>query len=396
MPQTRIFLSHSTQDNEWCRPLVATLKANGFDVWYDEQGLTGGSAWVETLQGEVQARDVFIVILSPEAWSSPWVQEEVQLAIATRRMILPVLHKPTQVGGFLMTRQWIDATSLDPQTTAQRIVGALSVGAVFPQPAPPKQVTLAPQILPWPLPQLGFVGRIIDGVEVITPPLCDVPAGPFLAGADRRRDPEASDSDPEPHVVDVPAFRIARYPVTVAEYACAVRVGAMRAPRDWDRQSQRPHHPVVRMSWKNAIDYAAWLAQTTGEPWRPPTEDEWEKAARGTDGRAFPWGDRWEPRLANTSEGGPGDTTPIGLYPDGLSPYGVLDMAGNVNEWCGIPPQSTLYRPGPWGGQPPSTTGYLSGGSWNDSPALARVAHRSQLFIGERTDDTGMRLAFGG
>ncbi|HEX6819936.1 MAG TPA: toll/interleukin-1 receptor domain-containing protein, partial [Ktedonobacterales bacterium] len=125
MPQTRIFLSHSTQDNEWCRPLVETLKTNGFDVWYDEQGLTGGAAWVETLQREVQARDVFIVVLTPDAWTSPWVQEEVQLAIATRRMILPLLRKTTQLGGFLVTRQWIDATALDPVVAAQRIIGAL-------------------------------------------------------------------------------------------------------------------------------------------------------------------------------------------------------------------------------------------------------------------------------
>jgi len=64
---TRIFVSHSTQDNEWCRSLVAALKAAGNDVWYDEQGLTGGTTWVETLQREVQARDVFVVVLTPEA-----------------------------------------------------------------------------------------------------------------------------------------------------------------------------------------------------------------------------------------------------------------------------------------------------------------------------------------
>lgn len=396
MPQTRIFLSHSTQDNEWCRPLVATLKSSGFDVWYDEQGLTGGTAWVQTLQREVQARDVFIVVLSPEAWASPWVQEEVQLAIATRRMILPILHKATNVGGFLVTRQWIDATSLDPEVTAQRIVGALSVGTVFPQPAAPKQVAPAPQLLPWPLPQLGFTGRVIDGIGVITPPLCEVPAGPYLSGSDPRRDPEASDTDPPVRSIVVPAFHIARFPLTIAEYDCAVRAGALRAPRAWDRQSQRPHHPVVYLSWRDAVSYAGWLAQVTGEPWRVPTEEEWEKAARGTDGRAFPWGDQWDPRRANTSDGGPGDTTPVGYYSGGVSPYGAFDMAGNVNEWCGIPPESTMYRPGPWAGRPPSTSGTMCGGSWNDSPTCARAAHRSQLYIGERTEDTGMRLAFGG
>ncbi|MGH2516040.1 MAG: formylglycine-generating enzyme family protein, partial [Ktedonobacterales bacterium] len=235
-------------------------------------------------------------------------------------------------------------------------------------------------------------GRVFDGVAVITPPVCDVPAGPFLMGSDPRRDPEGAESDAPQRTVEEPAFRIARYPVTVAEYACAVRAGALNEPREWAKQSQRPHHPIVRMSWKNAIDYAAWLVQVTDEPWQPPTEEQWEKAARGTDGRIYPWGDQWDPQRANTSTGGPGDTTPVGMYPGGVSPFGVHDMAGTVNEWCGIPPESTLYRPGPWAGRPPTTTGYLRGGSWNDSYRLARVAHSSQLFMGERTEDTGMRL----
>lgn len=398
MSATRLFVSHSTQDNLWCRPFVETLKRNGFDVWYDEQGLSGGAAWVETLQREVQTRDVLILVLSPEAWASPWVQEEVQLAIATRRTIVPVMHNATNVAGFLLTRQWIDAVALDPVASAQRVIGALLAGVTTaPAVKAPKQSVAAPEILTPYLLQLGYVGRRIDAVVVLTPPLCDVPGGPFLMGSDPRRDPEAQHAEQPQRTVEVAAFRIARFPVTVAEYYWAIQAGAVREPPAWDRQVRRPEHPIVQISWKGAVTYSAWLAEVTGDPWRVPTEEEWEKAARGPDGRIYPWGDRWERPRANTNDGGAGDTTPVGAYPGGGSPYGVLDLAGNVNEWCGIPPSSPMRRPSAWDDQPGAGSGgYLAGGSWDDSPVVARAAHRSQLFIGSRTDDSGIRLVMAG
>lgn len=190
------------------------------------------------------------------------------------------------------------------------------------------------------LASLGFNPRKLNGVEVITPPLCAIPAGPFLMGSDKRRDSQA-DSDEQPqHTVTLAAYKIARYPVTVAEYDCAVRAGAVREPPKgqytlltWQDQLKRLDHPAVGVSWNDAIAYVGWLAQTTGQPWRLPTEAEWEKAARGTDGRIYPWGDAWDKARANTREGGPGQTTPVGTYPGGASPYDAQDMAGNVWEW---------------------------------------------------------------
>lgn len=393
MAPTRLFLSHSTEDNAWCRVLVEALKAAQYDVWYDEQGLTGGAEWVATLQREVQSRDLFVVVITPAAWASPWVQEEVRLALATRRTILPVMLKPSSIEGFLLTRQWVDVANLDPATGAQRVLAALGSPVVFPAPATPKQVSDAPQIVPPSLQQRGFVGRMIDGVAVITPPLCDVPAGPFLMGTDPAREPDEADNEMTQRLVEVAAFQIARFPLTVAEYACAVQAQAFGPPRDWPRQSARPDHPVVQVSWKGALSYAAWLAHVTGEPWRLPSEEEWEKAARGTDGRIYPWGNLWDAARANTEDGGPGDTTVVGSYPGGASPYGALDMTGNVSEWCGIPPGSPLLRPTAWG-ETQESKGYLSGGSWNDSPTLARAAHRSQLYMGERTADIGVRLVW--
>jgi toxoflavin biosynthesis protein ToxD len=395
MPATRLFVSHSTQDNAWCRELVTALKAAGYDVWYDEQGLTAGAVWIETLQRELQARDVFVIVLTPEAWASPWVQEEVRLALSTQRTILPVMLKATPVAGFLMTRQWVNVADVDTATGVQRVLVALGSPVVFPAAPAPKHITDAPHIVPPALLQKGFVGRIVDGVEVMTPPMCLVPAGPCLLGTDPRREPEEAEREELQRQVDVAAYYIGKYPVTVAEYANALKAQNIRPPGDWSTQATRPDHPVTRISWKAALAYVAWLAQVTGEPWRLPTEEEWEKAARGNDGRIYPWGDAWDSTRANTEEGGPGDTTPVGSYPAGASPYGVLDLAGNVNEWCGIPPDSPLLLPGAWtGGEPRKSVGYLAGGGWDEDSSHARAAYRSQLLMGQQTDDTGFRLVW--
>ena len=95
----------------------------------------------------------------------------------------------------------------------------------------------------------------------------------------------------------------------------------------------RADHPVVLVSYEAATAYAAWLSAETGARWRLPSEDEWEKAARGREGWRFPWGERFEPGLLNSHDLGPFDTVPVGRYPGGASPFGMLDAAGQVFEW---------------------------------------------------------------
>lgn len=104
--------SHSHSDNEFCREFVETLRKQGVDVWYDEQGLSAGAAWVARIQQELESREVFVLIATPAAWASEWVQEELQLAFIQRRQIIPVLHQPTQMSGMILTRQWVDAVNL--------------------------------------------------------------------------------------------------------------------------------------------------------------------------------------------------------------------------------------------------------------------------------------------
>jgi formylglycine-generating enzyme required for sulfatase activity len=164
---------------------------------------------------------------------------------------------------------------------------------------------------------------------------------------------------------------------------------------DWAAQQQRPDHPVVCVSWQDALAYVRWLGQVTGQPWRLPTEAEWEKAARGTDGRIYPWGNQWDETRANTTDGGAKTTTPIGAYAErgDASPYGVHDQAGNVWEWC-----SSLYQSYPYtahdGRENLDSTGnrVLRGGSWGSGPWGARAAYRLAYGPDSLSNLVGVRL----
>jgi hypothetical protein len=129
-------------------------------------------------------------------------------------------------------------------------------------------------------------------------------------------------------------------------------------------------HPIVNVSWHDAIAYCDWAGA------RLPTEAEWEKAARGVDGRKYAWGNEWDAGKCNNWEAGLKQTTPVGSYPQGVSPYGVHDMSGNVLEWC-----SSLFKPYPYradGRENLNAEGsrVLRGGSWLTTPIFVRVAIR--------------------
>jgi formylglycine-generating enzyme required for sulfatase activity len=199
----------------------------------------------------------------------------------------------------------------------------------------PPQTTLS-----WPperLIALGFVAKTLGGVEYLEPPLCDVPAGDFLMGSPAKHQYGSSPDERLQHRVRLRAYQIGVYPVTVAEYTCFIRSG-YPPPDNWQAHLERGlDHPASLLSWMNALAYATWLAPITGVPWRLPTEAEWQKAARwdqrSSVARRYPWGDQFEPAKASTAESGRNTTTPVGSYPAGTSPYGALDMAGNVKEW---------------------------------------------------------------
>jgi len=177
-----------------------------------------------------------------------------------------------------------------------------------------------------------------------------IPAGKFIMGSDEK-DRMAQDREKPQHELDLSEYWIARYPVTVAQYRAFVETSGHRTT---DAESLRgtSNHPVVNVTWYDALAYCEWLTkqlsvlnqyQQADPFWQGlasgklrvslPSEAEWEKAARGTDGRQYPWGKDADSNLANYDETGIGGTSPVGTFPGGASPYGVLDMSGNVWEW---------------------------------------------------------------
>lgn len=207
--------------------------------------------------------------------------------------------------------------------------------------------------------------------------MASVSAGPFLMGDPTRK-------------VHLHAFRMGRHEVTNRQYRAflehvsrhgdaAVRhpeqpAGKSHVPRYWKDSFGReaftkPDHPVVGVDWYDAWAWCRWAGG------RLPTEAEWEKAARGTDGRTWPWGEEWDRHRCNTDESGRRDTAPVGSYPQGASPYGVEDMAGNAFEWV-----QDWYAPYPgahWTPRfPPFTWKVARGGSWTYSRWHARTTRR--------------------
>jgi formylglycine-generating enzyme required for sulfatase activity len=158
-----------------------------------------------------------------------------------------------------------------------------------------------------------------------------IPAGEFWMGS------EEFEHEKPVHRLFLPEFQIAPTPITNAQYLLYVQATGVNPPHDWvDRlpPKEKQEHPVVRVSWDDACRYCDWLSQVTGEPVRLPSEAEWEKAVRGDrDQRTYPWGDVFDVVKCNSGALGLGDTTPVGIFSAGASPYSCLDMAGNVWEW---------------------------------------------------------------
>jgi formylglycine-generating enzyme required for sulfatase activity len=160
-----------------------------------------------------------------------------------------------------------------------------------------------------------------------------IPAGPFTMGS--RPDDDVPDDEKPQHEVDLPAYRMGVYSVTNRQYAEFVKQAKHPAPKKAGWLGQSPpqnklEHPVVGVTWYDAKAYCEWLSQKTERAYRLPSEAEWEKAARGDDGRAYPWGSEWDAARCNCSASG---TAPVASHAAGQSPYECYDMVGNVWEW---------------------------------------------------------------
>ncbi len=260
------------------------------------------------------------------------------------------------------------------------------------------------------------VGYSIDEVDTLLPAdmwadldaLVDIPAGEFIMGTDFARSNE--ENKPQ-HVATTDAYRIDKYPVTNAQYARFVVRAGHRPPLNWEsgkiRQGQELQ-PVTMVSWYDASRYCQFVGK------RLPTEKEWEKAARGSDGRRWPWGDTMDVQRLNTYYN-VGSATDVTRYPQGASPYGVMDMSGNVNEWMAddftpyegsAAPASLFQGKVAVANTPhdqamkvvdlvPTNERYkvLRGGSWKSDPFSSAAYHRNYSWPHYASDFFGFRCA---
>ena len=249
-----------------------------------------------------------------------------------------------------------------------------------------------------------------------------IPQGRFRMGSDPKMDERADENEQPQHKLDLPYdYYLARYPVTVAQYRLFVEQSGYKTTGP-ESMRGTPNHPVVSVTWYDALEYSKWLneelkrlsAQRVKEVqekdqlpfWKGlangklhvtlPSEAEWEKAARGGDGRIYPWGNEFDADKANVSDTGINATSAVGCFPSGSSPYGVLDMSGNVWEWT-----RSLWKEYPYlldntledlGAVRDKLRVYRAGSFffewWN-----VRCAFRLSLNPDGRGDDIGFRIA---
>ncbi len=340
-----VFISYSRKDQAYARKLAKDLRANGIEPWNDED-IEHSAPWWPTIVEAIRDCTAFVVVMTTESDVSPWVLNEIMLAHREEKLILPLLLSG-KGHTYLIDRHHEDMTGgrMPPKAFYNRLRQTLPAPEPVVEPPvkrPParkrqaetsgakarvetpvkKRRTKAPAVKPAEPPRADFEPKHVP-----------IPAGPFLMGSD-----DGDKNERPQHTVELSAYWIGKYPVTNVEYQAFVRDARRKPPYYWDGDAYpegKGDHPVVHVSWEDATAYCKWLGEKTGKEYRLPTEAQWEKAARGDDGRVYPWGDEWDARRLNSDEGGRGDTSPVGEYsPKGDSPYGCADMAGNVREWC--------------------------------------------------------------
>jgi formylglycine-generating enzyme required for sulfatase activity len=380
----KFFITHSWKDIEFARRLTDDLSARGLDGFFDAYSIQPGDNIPERIARGLETCDVYVPMLSPTAVASRWSELEINTAITLERnhghpRIIPVIVESCAVPVLLQSTLHINFAG----RYNDALIELLHKGfGLILQQSDLQTITITQKL------QRAIVNPK-DAKEMIL-----IPAGDFLMGSDD--DKNASPT----HKVYVDSFYIARHPVTNTEYGKFVNGIGHPYPQHW-KDGEIPlgkeNHPVVYVTWEDAVTYAKWAEC------RLPTEVEWEKAARGVDGRRYPWGNEFDVNKCNVKESEIGDTSIVGKYsPQGDSPYGVADMLGNVAEWCssrwgrGFAKPRFRYPYLANDGRENSDAGdrrIIRGQSWSNVMALTACSNRDGFFPINCYADFGFRTA---
>ncbi len=334
---TDVFLSYAKEDRDRAKKLAEVLEAHGWTVFWDRKTLPGTN-WKKHISGRLKEARCVVVLWSVASVESEWVDEEAN--VGKKRLVPVLLDDVEPPFGY----QQIHAASLvdwdggPDHDEFQQLFEAIAELVGEPQARAETRSEVAP-------PRSGRVEGARRGVLLTNEGVPDIdwieiPGGPFLFGDGKRE-------------LTVPPFRIARFPITNAQYRAFVDDFGYTARRrnfwsaeGWKWKADRagpddgltavflgPDHPRVYVRWFEAEAFCNWLGRKLEHEVSLPTEEQWEKAARGTDGREYPWGNEFDANRCNSVRSGINATTPVDRFPSGASPYDVMDMSGNVWEW---------------------------------------------------------------
>jgi hypothetical protein len=335
----QIFLCHASEDKAAVEAIYDRLKALGYQPWLDKKDLLPGQRWRSEIPKAIRAADYIVICLSKNSVAKRgYVQNEFMLALDVLRDIpdgtiyaIPVRLDDCPIPDQFSDLHWCNLFETDG---FEYLLRALQAGKPSPElvVAAPQSTSLGHAIPVQPMNDVALTRQPFE------PEMILIPAGEFLIGSNPQKDQDAVNDEQPQHRLYLPDYYLAKTPVTNGQYKAFVLATEHEAPEGWTNRvppGDKGDHPVVNVTWYDVKGYCQWLSEVTGRDYDLPSEAEWERGARGTDGRIYLWGNQWDATRCNSLESGKGYTTPVGAYPTGASPYGLMDIVSGCVKMLG-------------------------------------------------------------
>jgi formylglycine-generating enzyme required for sulfatase activity len=392
----RVFLSYSSSDRILVEPIYLALRAQGHTVFFDRAGLSAGEEYNVRIRRAIERSHLVLFMVSPDSLD-PGSYTLTELAIAQKTSehpagrVLPVILRPIsleRIPPYLKSVTLFEPEGDLTASVADQVyrIAQTRRRAKFNKAA--AMLVVASIVCAGAYSYLKFRGPAVEIIGQDGAAALIVPAGNFVMG---------DDVESPVREIYLDSFYIDKYEVTISQYAKFLKAsGGARPPEGWPQLHLESAGalPIVGVEWHDAEAYCRWAGK------RLPTESEWEKAARGEDGRRYPWGNE-EPTPAHANFGksadGPytGGLAPVENRTVGKSPYAIYDLAGNASEWvsdwfaAGFAHGDVRNPKGPENG----TAKVIRGGGWYDPPERLNSSRRTHASPATRADDLGFRCA---